>query len=117
MDQIRVLRKSGLPVDLSFLEDYKNDFREMYDKVSAKVDKLIKKDMERFKHKHGLYFTQRLLGYGEFLLKKKYNQEPTMVSFPKSPEDWYVLKDRFGHQLDVVQLNSGENVILIIDLN
>ena len=99
--KIRILRQSGLPVNLDDLNNYREKFRTLFDKAV----RIAGKDMLRLNKK---------LVIIEKVLQKKY---PTVseVDLPKTLKGWRDLRAKYGNILVSQHLETEEILFVISD--
>lgn len=99
--KIKICRMSGLPVELEDLDNFKNEFRRLFDKASS----IAKTDMLRL---------QRRMSTIERILQTKY---PTLteVDFPSTAEAWKDLQAKYGNILVSQMRDSGDLFFVISD--
>lgn len=92
---------TGLPVELSDLDNYKNEFRRLYDVAS----RIAKSDMLRL---------NRRLVTIERVLQTKY-PTVTEVDFPVTVEEWKGLQEKYGNILVSSRNDNGDLLFVISD--
>lgn len=99
--KVPIIRSTGMPVELSDLEAYRNEFRRLFDIAS----RIAKYDMLRL---------NRRLSTIEKVLTKKF---PTVaeVDFCTTPEAWKQLMDKYGNILVSANRDTGDVVFVIDD--
>lgn len=99
--KVSIFRFSGLPVEMSDRDAYRDEFRRLYDKA----EKIAGKDMLRL--------NKRLVTVEKALCKKY----PTVVEveFCETPEAWKQLMNKYGNILVSTNKNTGDLVFAIDD--
>lgn len=99
--QLKLYRKSGLPVNLSDRTAYEEAWRNFYDKATARAGL----NMEKM---------QRFCSFGERALVRKYNIEVS-VTLPTSARGWTKLVQSFEDcPIIVARAKNGKDVVGII---
>lgn len=109
--KIKVMRASGHPIELEKIEEYKQAWRELYDRIqdkctlgkSANNDKAI--NMIRM---------QKLLARCEQSLMKQYNRVGEW-EFLSTPEALSEKIDQFGNLMLTKRADSGDLLYVILD--
>ena len=98
--KIRLMRQSGLPLDLDKYQAYQDEYVKMADKIAerAKLDMLKSARMYRFI---------------EHLLKRKYGSE-VQISVPRSKKAIKDLVIQFGTPITLAVTADGQDVIGIL---
>lgn len=109
--KVKVMRASGHPIKLSEIEAYKQDWRELYDRVQRKCQ--VGEDAAGFKSVDILRM-QKLLARVEQSLMKKYNrvEEWDLLDSPKAMSDKI---DEFGNIMLTKRADSDELLYVILD--
>lgn len=100
--KVKICRMSGLPVEKSDLENFKVEWKRLYDKASS----LAKTDMLRL---------QKRLATIEKVLDKKY-PTVTEVELPTEQDAWNKLMDEFGNIVVTRMKDSSEVVLAVYDI-
>lgn len=99
--KVPIIRSTGLPVELSDRDAYRNEFRRLYDIA----ERVCKKDYLRL---------QKRLATFDKILNKIY---PTIVEidFCDTPDSWKQLMNKYGNILVSSNRNTGDLVFVIDD--
>lgn len=100
--KVKLIRQSGLPVELSDLEKFKEEFRRLFDIA----ERVCRKDNLRL---------QKKLAKIENVLQSRH---PTLVEIelPNSDESWKTLQEKFGNILVSRHKHTDEMILIISDM-
>lgn len=99
---VKLIRQSGLPVELENLEKFKEEFRRLFDIA----ERVCRKDNLRM---------QKKLARIEKVLQDKY---PTVIDIelPNSDESWGALQEKFGNILVSRHKHTNEMILIVSDM-
>lgn len=109
--KVKVIRSSGHPIDTAEIEAYKQDWKELFDKVQEKCKVgtngigSASVDMLRM---------QKLLARTEQILMNRYNRVAEW-DFIETPEQAKELTDKYGNIMITRRADSGELLYVILD--
>lgn len=108
---VPIVRRTGFPVELKDLDNFKNDYRRLYDRAET----ILKREAAKVGNKvPDMLKLQTRLAKIEKVLSKKY---PTIqdVVLPASAAEWIELQQKYGNILVTRKLESEEVVLVIED--
>jgi len=109
--KVKVMRASGHPIDTKDIEAYKQDWRELFDKVEKKCEKGKNAQGQPAKD---MFRMQKLLARCEQILMKRYNRvgEWDLLT---TPEQMSEKIDKFGNLMITKRRDSGDLLYVILD--
>lgn len=108
--QVNIIRRTGMPVQLSDMENYMTEFRALFDKA----EKILKREAEKIGNKQpDMLKMQGRIAKIQNALVKKY---PTVqeVALPATAEEWLALQTTYGNIL-VSRMMDKDEVVLVIE--
>jgi hypothetical protein len=108
---VPIVRRTGFPVELSDLNNFKEDYRRLFDRTEA----ILKREAAKIGNKvPDMLKLQMRLAKIERALSKKY---PTVqeVTLPATSSEWLALQQKYGNILVTRKLDSEEVVLIIED--
>ena len=111
MEKVKVMRASGHPLDLEDIEAYKQDWRDLFDKVQ---DKCAIGENANGDQNQQMFRMQKLLARCERILLNRYNRVGEW-EFISSPEQATALMEEHGNIMLTRRRDSGELLYVILD--
>jgi hypothetical protein len=111
MQKVKVMRASGHPLLLEDIEAYKEDFRQLFDKVQDKCTLGLNANDDP---SVAMLRMQKLLARCESILMKKYNRVGEW-DFIATPEKAVELMEEHGNIMLSRRRDSGELLYVILD--
>lgn len=109
--KVKVIRSSGHPIDTADIEAYKQDWKELFDKVQDKckvgIDGTGSASVDMFR-------MQKLLARTEQILMKRYNRVAEW-DFISTPEQAKQVMEQYGNIMLTKRADSGDLLYVILD--
>lgn len=111
MKKVKVIRSSGHPIELEDIAAYKEDWKQLFDKIQDRctIGKTATKDKA-----YNMFRMQKLLARCESILQERYNRIAEW-DFIATPEQAEKLIEKHGNIMLTRRADSGDLLYVILD--